>query len=278
MKSKIKHSIRFAFAVIIVVFFVVGVPIIINECYKSNSGYFTLWGAADVLSYYGTILGAAVTVAALIVTIIFTRKQIQRESYLREENEKWLKIEAVFSAALNDINPIRPLMGTMDTGFAAPADAINILQKYQMACRTATDQLNAHLNTTDYPKVKELINAIAAASDHFFQISQEQVTVYSKLRDFMHRDTAKKTIDIELQNPASFPTETITFCQELIHDTNGLQFEDIRKSIGQLNEKMVSAYETTYKSLLQRKGLTFEIINTEIQKQADRILRLWAEH
>ena len=28
---------------------IVGVPIIINECYKMNSGYMTMWSAADVL-------------------------------------------------------------------------------------------------------------------------------------------------------------------------------------------------------------------------------------
>lgn len=35
---------------------IVGVPIIINECYKMNSGYMTMWSAADVLSYYGAIM------------------------------------------------------------------------------------------------------------------------------------------------------------------------------------------------------------------------------
>ncbi len=36
-----------------VLFLVVGVPIIINECYKIG-GSITLWNAADVLAYYGT--------------------------------------------------------------------------------------------------------------------------------------------------------------------------------------------------------------------------------
>ena len=31
---------------------IVGVPIIINECYKTNSRYMPIWGAADALSYY----------------------------------------------------------------------------------------------------------------------------------------------------------------------------------------------------------------------------------
>ena len=31
------------------------VPVIINECYKPNVGYITLWGAQDVLAYFGEI-------------------------------------------------------------------------------------------------------------------------------------------------------------------------------------------------------------------------------
>ena len=83
---------------------IVGVPIIINECYKTNSGYMTIWGAADALSYYGTILGSLVAVATVVVTILFTYKQIQRDSYLRRENEKWFDVESVFSNALNTIS------------------------------------------------------------------------------------------------------------------------------------------------------------------------------
>lgn len=46
-KSWIKWVVLGLLAVII---FIVGVPIIINECYKANSGYITMWGVADVLS------------------------------------------------------------------------------------------------------------------------------------------------------------------------------------------------------------------------------------
>ena len=95
---------------VIALVLVAGVPIIINECYKTNSGYMTILGAADVLSYYGTILGALVTVATVVVTILFTYKQIQRDSFLRRENEKWLNVESVFSNALNTINIMPPLI------------------------------------------------------------------------------------------------------------------------------------------------------------------------
>ena len=92
---KIKRIIKIILAVAIVIFLVVGIPILINECYKSNSGYITVWDGADVLGYYGSILGSVIAVATLAITIIFTKKQIQRDSFLKSETEKWAKIDLV---------------------------------------------------------------------------------------------------------------------------------------------------------------------------------------
>ena len=78
------------------VFLVVGIPIIINECYKANCGYITVWDGSDVLGYYGTILGSVIAVISIIVTIAFTKKQIQRDSFLKNENEKWDRLKSIF--------------------------------------------------------------------------------------------------------------------------------------------------------------------------------------
>lgn len=81
--------IKIIFGIIAAIFLIVGIPIIINECYKANCGYITVWDGADVLGYYGAILGSIIAVATLAITIIFTKKQIQRDSFLKNENEKW---------------------------------------------------------------------------------------------------------------------------------------------------------------------------------------------
>ena len=110
--------------VILALLAVIGGPIIINECYKGDSGYIAIWSAADTLSYYGTVLGALVAAATIAVTIIFTRKQLQRESFLKSETEKWSNIERIIAATLDVINPIRPLLETMDTGMTDARAAI----------------------------------------------------------------------------------------------------------------------------------------------------------
>lgn len=53
---------KIVIAIMAAIFFIVGIPLIINECYKANCGYITVWDGADVLGYYGTLLGAAIAV------------------------------------------------------------------------------------------------------------------------------------------------------------------------------------------------------------------------
>ena len=113
-----------AIIISIILVSVVVVPVAINESYKYGVVYVTKWDAADVLSYYGTVLGAVATTSAMVITITFTYKQIRRDSYLKTENEKRMKIESVFANVLDNINPIRLLMEKIDKSFTDPSAAI----------------------------------------------------------------------------------------------------------------------------------------------------------
>lgn len=251
-----------------------GIPIIINECYK-HGGYITMWGAADILSYYGTILGAFIAIATLVTTIIFTRKQIQRETYLQNANEHWSKIDEAFVAILNNINPVKPVKATIDKGQGNVAEAIAVFQNYQMFCQTATDELILYLNVSDYLKVKELIAQITTASNQYFQIAEEEVAMYYNLRSFLGKNDAQRIMELEAQKPGSFSVEQLAFCQKLLDDTRELNCDLIAQNIKQLNQKMADAYESTHRPLLQLKRTTFEQIDNEVQKEADSILHFW---
>lgn len=68
------------FAIFIsVAFLIFGIPIIINEVYKTNSGYLTLWDAADVLSFYAEILSGLIAICALITTIYYSKKDTEKQ-------------------------------------------------------------------------------------------------------------------------------------------------------------------------------------------------------
>lgn len=261
--------------ILAILFFTIIVPIMINESYKHGVVYVTKWEAADVLSYYGAILGSIATVGALIATISFTQRQISRDTFLKNENEKWLKIEAILADALNSINPLLPLIETMDTGLSDPSTTITTFQKYQISCKIATDQLNTCLSIADYPKVKPILDTINSFVNKIDQILQEGIKEYSRLRDFNGKDNAKKTLEVEDKFPGSFSTEELAFATRIIKDTSKIRRDDIQKAIIQFNQKMVSIYHGTYRPLLQLKGSTFEAINTEVQRNADNILHLW---
>ena len=251
---------------------IVGIPVIINECYKANCGYITVWDGSDVLGYYGTILGSVIAVISIIVTITFTKKQIQRESFLKNEDEKWNRLREIFLQILNDINPMRVLKDVMDNGFTDPTKAIHLLQRYQLDCKMANDLLNVHLNMSDYPKFKELIDGIATTAEYFVGISQKEIDQYSDLRIWQHKDTAQEMLRIEKEHPGSFPEDHVALNEEVIEKIKTISYENINLQITQLNTEFVQAYEEKYRALLQLTGSTFETIAIETKRQADSML------
>lgn len=262
---------------VIILALVIGVPLVINELYKKGPGYITVWDGADVLSFYGTMLSTCATVLALVITIVFTRKQISRDNYLKSESEKWARIESIFASALDTINPMRPLTLTMDTGHIDPSATMLTLQKYIVSCKTATDQLNAYLNIGDYPKVKCVIDGIAELVKQIEPIIQDEAKEYSKIRDWASRDTAEKVLAMETENPHAFSRESLAFSEKIIKETTGVQLDGIVETINKLNGEIIAIYHNTYRPLLQLKGSTFENINIETQKEADNILRIWGK-
>lgn len=254
---------------------VIGVPLGINASYQSDTVIIrTQWGAEDVLSYYGAILGAFLTMAGLVITIRFTMRQIRRDSYLKSESDKWAKTEAVVADILNEINPMLTLRQVIDTGFTDSKSAEGSLHKYQISCRTATDQLCAYLNTIDYPRVKELIDKIADVADKSFQISQKIIDQYSKQRELDRRKIALELLSIEGKRPGSLPAEEIAKHQLTIQTTDSICSEDIEDAIQELHVELIRIYNTDFRSLLQLKGTTFETIHMQTLKNADSILSL----
>ena len=254
------------------VFLIVGIPVIINECYKANCGYITVWDGSDVLGYYGTILGSVIAVISIIVTIAFTKKQIQRDSFLKNENEKWDRLKSIFLQTLSDINPMRILKDVMDNGFTDPTKAITLLQRYQLDCKIANDLLNAHLNMNDYPKFKELIDSIATTAEVFVDISQKEIDQYSDFRLLQQKNTALEMLSIEKERPGSFSKENIAFNKDILEKIKTISHESINRQITQLNTEFIQAYEEKYRALLQLTGSTFETIAIETQRQADSML------
>lgn len=65
--------------ILIFIFFIFIIPIIINELYKLEDGYITLWDATDVLSFYSVVLSGLITILALIMTIYYSKKDTKKQ-------------------------------------------------------------------------------------------------------------------------------------------------------------------------------------------------------
>ena len=274
MRPNLKSILAGAIIAVILIF---GIPILINQSYK-HGGYITMWGAADVLSYYGAVLGASIAVGTLAVTILFTRKQIQRESYLNDRKAAWAKIEDIFTAILKEINPIPPMKESIEMAQTEPAKAVMVFQRYRMSCQTSTDELIAYLGNSDYLKVKALIDQIINVSNQFSQLADEEIDIYRKLLTFNGRTLAQQTIDIEEKYPGSFPEGQVSFCRDLLRDTDLLSYETFSKDLEKMNKKLIAAYESSYRPLQPLKRTIFEQIDSEVQKEADSILNFWRKH
>lgn len=270
--SKFKRVLKIILGILVISVFLVGIPIVINECYKANCGYSTAWDASAMLGYYGTILGAIITVVTLVATITFTKKQIQRESFLKNESEKWSKLKSIFLDILSNINPMGTLKEVMDNGFIDPTKAIHILQRYQMNCKTSTDLLNAYLNMNDYPKVKHLIDGIAEMAEKFVDISSGEIEQYSDFRILQNKDSAYQMVEIEKARPGSFSKENLATNQEIIEKLKNISSENINSQIAFYNSEFIRVYETKYRALLQSIGSTFETLEVATAQEADRLL------
>lgn len=270
--SKFKRVLKIILSILVISVFLVGIPIVINECYKANCGYSTAWDASAMLGYYGTILGAIITVVTLVATITFTKKQIQRESFLQNESEKWSKLKSIFLDILSNINPMGTLKEVMDNGFIDPTKAIHILQRYQMNCKTSTDLLNAYLNMNDYPKVKHLIDGIAEMAEEFVDISSGEIEQYSDFRILQNKDSAYQMVEIEKARPGSFSKENLATNQEIIEKLKNTSSENINSQIAFYNSEFIRVYETKYRALLQSIGSTFETLEVATAQEADRLL------
>lgn len=267
-----KKIVKISMLVLVILFFVFGIPIIINECYKVDCGYPTKWDASAMLGYYGAILGAIITIITLVTTIAFTKKQIQRESFLKKESEKWYKLKTNFLEILKNINPILILKDVMENGFINPTKAIHSLQSYQIICQTSTDLLNAHLSMDDFPKVEHLIDSIAEIAEEFVNISSEEIKLYSDFRLLQSKDSSYQMLHIEEAHPGTFSKENLAANQEIIEKLKTISGEEINSKVKYYNSEFIKVYKSKYRKLLQNIGATFEELEFKTMRDADCLL------
>lgn len=80
--KKFLHVVGWFLCIVVILCLIFGVPFQINECYKTG-GYITMWNAADVLSYYGTIIAAVIGIVGVYLTVHISNKNYRDDARSR---------------------------------------------------------------------------------------------------------------------------------------------------------------------------------------------------
>lgn len=245
----IPHWVQVVAFALVVLFLIVGVPLMINGCYKKD-GYVTIWGAADVLSYYGTLLGAITTVSVLAATVLFTKRQLQRQRFLDRSRAKWEKAELIITQALIDISPLNmhnnQKLNVNDSTISNILGIIFDLQAYSAKAKTSLDMIKCYIDPAEYVQISNYIQEIRNALKQFLEIESKLENQYMSLQA------------IGVAHGGKIPASALI-----------LSFANTNEIIKQIPV----AHNGPYQNLLNMKREVFEAIYADIDVQADRILK-----
>lgn len=269
-----KKKILFVIAVLLgVLLFVFGVPIVINECYKAG-GYETLWSAEDVLSYYGTILGATVSVAVLAATILFTRKQIRHDQFVNSQAEKWKSVDVIINQAIEAVQPLQVTqMVYSDAGYEHAGETINRLQGHIMNMKKSLDLLNCHLNSDEMQRLSAFIQQILSCMEEVESLASQMVQQLSCIQKNKLHENSKELLRLALQSPGMVDEKIVRQYQNDLKANPYTSPDKISDEIGNIGLKLVGIYNTTYQSLLDKKREVFCNIERENMEKAEEILK-----
>ena len=102
----IKKIIIVIFSLVVLSLLTIGIPLLINECYKAG-GYITRWEAADVLVYYGTIIAAIIGIVGVYLTV-----HISNKNYRDDARSRVLPFVAVNVLNVKQPDPFLEGLGT----------------------------------------------------------------------------------------------------------------------------------------------------------------------
>lgn len=259
------------FSVFVILLLTIGIPVIINECYKTG-GYITLWNASDVLGYYGALLGSVTAIAVLIGTIVFTRRQIQRENYVKRQTEKWEKVEDIVINALMNINPMQI---TQMIAYASIDGNISELraklQLYTIKSKQSLDLVKCYLNSDEMEVTKVYLKRIVSAIEMFVAHADKYQEQYERLECL--DDNYDATLHFVRNDNLNTNLGNHNNSKPDISAISKLEtMRDIAEKMKGLAMETAELYNVTYQALLDEKRDVFKTIYEKIDREAEKIL------
>lgn len=244
-----KKKILFAIAVLLgIILFVFGVPIAINECYRVG-GYITLWNAADVLGYYGTILGAVVSIGVLAITIYYNRHQLTAESKRQAEIRKWQMIEQSTNEALDAIHPYNLKDITSESLEQSDARLYGNIGMYQVNATKAVDKFRLITDSEDCALIRNLSSEIQ-------RVAQQCINLQKEYTKHIESGIQERIGTKYMQEHGDAP--------EMIQVYNLSILQKSMERAKELNSSIEKVYREDYCPLISQKAETFSEIYRKI--------------
>ena len=168
---------------------------VINESYKMNTGYLTLWGANDVLAFYGSFLGFIGTTSLGIISLYQTKKANDVNKKLADRQLELINYEYKLSR-LNKINDIfTNLLRNIDmmvvnkiNYIGALEDVLSLRDEFQTALKNAelgkisldlTREFVISCNNVDCENCKKLCDYKSISEPLKEEMSQIRIEYYN---------------------------------------------------------------------------------------------------
>lgn len=266
-----KKKILFA---IILLILIVGVPFIINESYKVDDGYITLWGASEVLSYYGTVLGASATILAVIYTIKFTRKQINYDYSISQEKLKWEKVDNLLQEHFKKIMPTEIIqIYTSSEKATNPMYYIEKIQIRIIEIKTSLDWIKSYINPDEYKLISSYMDMLLSVDEEICNVCSKVVEILAQFEQNNLHNEVQQAID---NQSTLINTEELDAYKKMIKDNPYINPEKIHKSLSTCSQELLAIQEEKFQNLLNCKRDIFcEIysnLNNNEQKKLDKII------
>ena len=257
-KSKsIDRKILYIIAIVTICALVFGIPIIINELYKKNTGYMTLWGAKEVLSYYAVILGclldALISIYIFRKTIQNTKNQILYEKEVDSQKKKWEKVEQIIDDTLKLLEPYQYILVNIDISNLA-----QIMKEYDnltaiiAKMKTSVDWIKAYVMPEEYSLIEPLADLLMQLIDKETRLCNEFCGLYMK------------SINMQMLRNGKIASAEMMSNQQ----------KEILKGIMQVKKDFSDLQKTEYQTLLNCRRDIFLHIYKEISIEKEFILDL----
>lgn len=254
-QRKVRTAILHA-GIILLAFLVLGVlvPIGINECYKMDTGYVTVWSGAELLGYYGTLLGTAMAVFVLAVTISFNRKQLLYERDLQRKRERWREIETMVDQAIDDMQPARMRLIFLDAAEnSSPERFAGRLLAYEMTAKCSADRLRFSIDTKEEQILDALLSRLEGLQEKIGQIKEEHLNWLQEVQ---------RSMELLRGKPRRLNRKT----------AERAAYGEVMETWKTVREHEERIYEEDYRALIVCKKETFQRIQDTITAQAEKFL------